>query len=80
MMVILGFLYRKKVEKALPVGTILTIAAAGSEGSNGSVITHENGMLKRSAEGNALRPVFSILNPELTFTLPAYQTPAALPT
>lgn len=64
----------KKVEKALPVGTILTIAAAGSEGSNGSVITHENGMLKRSAEGNALRPVFSILNPELTFTLPAYQT------
>jgi len=64
----------KKVEKALPVGTILTIAAAGSEGSNGSVITYENGMLKRSAEGNALRPVFSILNPELTFTLPAYQT------
>jgi len=64
----------KRVEKALPVGTILTIAAAGSEGSNGSVITNENGMLKRSAEGDALRPVFSILNPELTFTLPAYQT------
>ncbi|HOF98869.1 MAG TPA: iron-containing alcohol dehydrogenase [Paludibacteraceae bacterium] len=64
----------KKVEKALPVGTILTIAAAGSEGSSSSVITHENGLLKRSAEGNALRPVFSILNPELTFTLPAYQT------
>ncbi|HOJ66349.1 MAG TPA: iron-containing alcohol dehydrogenase [Paludibacteraceae bacterium] len=64
----------KKVEKALPAGTILTIAAAGSEGSSSSVITHENGLLKRSAEGNALRPVFSILNPELTFTLPAYQT------
>lgn len=64
----------KRVEKALPVGTILTIAAAGSEGSDGSVITNENGMLKRSAEGDALRPVFSILNPELTFTLPAYQT------
>ncbi|MDD2226147.1 MAG: iron-containing alcohol dehydrogenase [Dysgonamonadaceae bacterium] len=64
----------KEVEKALPVGTILTIAAAGSEGSNGSVITHENGMLKRSAAGDALRPTFSILNPELTFTVPPYQT------
>lgn len=64
----------KRVEKTLPVGTILTIAAAGSEGSDSSVITNENGMLKRSAEGDALRPVFSILNPELTFTLPAYQT------
>ncbi|HOO18810.1 MAG TPA: iron-containing alcohol dehydrogenase [Paludibacteraceae bacterium] len=64
----------KRVEKALPVGTILTIAAAGSEGSDSSVITNENGMLKRSAEGDALRPVFSILNPELTFTLPAFQT------
>ena len=64
----------KEVEKALPVGTILTIAAAGSEGSNGSVITHENEMLKRSAAGDALRPTFSILNPELTFTVPPYQT------
>lgn len=62
------------VEKALPVGVILTIPAAGSEGSPDSVITHENGMLKRAAHGECLRPVFSILNPELTFTLPAYQT------
>ncbi len=64
----------KRVEQALPVGTVLTIAAAGSEGSNGSVITREEGMLKRSAGGDALRPVFSILNPALTQTLPAYQT------
>lgn len=64
----------KPVEQALPVGVILTIPAAGSEGSNGTVITHENGKYKRAAEGDALRPVFSILNPELTFTLPAYQT------
>jgi len=64
----------KAVEKALPVATILTISAAGSEGSNGSVITHENGMLKRACGGDALRPVFSILNPELTITLPDYQT------
>ncbi|MFT3753581.1 MAG: iron-containing alcohol dehydrogenase [Paludibacter sp.] len=64
----------KRVEKALPVATILTISAAGSEGSTGSVITHENGMLKRAANSDALRPVFSILNPELTCTLPNFQT------
>jgi alcohol dehydrogenase YqhD (iron-dependent ADH family) len=58
----------------LPLGTILTIAAAGSEGSPDSVITNENGMYKRGASGEALRPVFSILNPALTQTLPAYQT------
>lgn len=62
------------VEKALPVGTVLTIAAAGSEGSGNTVITHENGMLKRGCRTEILRPKFSILNPELTCTLPAYQT------
>ncbi|NLZ83200.1 MAG: iron-containing alcohol dehydrogenase [Clostridiales bacterium] len=66
----------KPIEVALPVGTILTIAAAGSEGSGDSVITKEEGMLKRGAGGEALRPVFSILNPELTQTLPPYQTAA----
>lgn len=64
----------KKVEKALPVATILTLTAAGSEGSTGSVITHENGMLKRAANSDLLRPVYSILNPALTCSLPAYQT------
>ena len=64
----------KPVEKALPVGTVLTISAAGSEGSPDSVITKEEGMFKRGASGEALRPVFSILNPALTQTLPAYQT------
>lgn len=64
----------KPIAEALPVGTVLTIAAAGSEGSGDSVITKEEGMLKRGAGGEALRPVFSILNPELTQTLPAYQT------
>lgn len=68
----------KAVEKALPVGTVLTIAAAGSEGSSGSVITKEEGMYKRSAGGEAMRPVFSILNPELTQTLPPYQTAAGV--
>ena len=64
----------KPIEKALPVGTVLTIAAAGSEGSPDSVITREEGMFKRGASGNAIRPKFSILNPALTQTLPAYQT------
>ena len=68
------FYQGKLVEKALPVATILTIAAAGSEGSPDSVITKEEGMFKRGATGEALRPVFSILNPELTQTLPVYQT------
>jgi len=64
----------KPVNKALPLGTVLTIAAAGSEGSPDSVITHENGMLKRATSGEALRPKFSILNPQSTCTLSAYQT------
>ena len=64
----------KMVEEALPIGTVLTIAAAGSEGSPDSVITKEDGMLKRGGHGEALRPSFSILNPALTQTLPAYQT------
>lgn len=64
----------KIVEQALPVGTVLTISAAGSEGSPDSVITKEEGMLKRGATGEALRPRFSILNPALTQTLSPYQT------
>ena len=68
----------KRIEKALPVGTVLTIAAAGSEGSPDSVITLENGMFKRGASGDAIRPKFSILNPALTQTLPAYQTAAGI--
>lgn len=64
----------KEITEALKVGTVLTIAAAGSEGSGNCVITKEEGMLKRGARGDVLRPVFSILNPELTKTLPVYQT------
>ena len=60
--------------KALPVGTVLTIAAAGSEGSGDSVITKEDGGLKRGTGSDLIRPRFSILDPQLTCTLPAYQT------
>lgn len=70
--------YTKKavIEKALPVGTILTIAAAGSEGSTNTVITNETTGVKTGAGSDLLRPKFSILNPELTCTLPPYQTAA----
>ena len=64
----------KPVEKALPIGVILTIAAAGSEGSGASVITKEEGKLKRDCGSDLLRSRFSILDPALTETLPAYQT------
>ncbi len=72
------FYMGKPIEEALPVGTVLTIAAAGSEGSPDSVITREEGMFKRGASGNAIRPRFSILNPALTQTLPAFQTAAGI--
>ena len=66
----------RKIEEALPVATILTLSAAGSEASASSVITHENGMVKRGTLSDKIRPVFSILNPELTTTLPPFQTAA----
>ena len=70
--------YSKKaqVEAALPLAVIVTIAAAGSEGSRSSVITKEDGMLKRGIGYEILRPKFSIMDPALTQTLPAYQTAA----
>ncbi len=58
----------------LPLGTILTLPAAGSEMSYSSVITNENGMLKRGYNSVTNVPKFSILNPEWSFTLPEYQT------
>ena len=72
------FYMGKSVTEALPIGTVLTIAAAGSEGSPDSVITKEEGMFKRGASGEAYRPKFSILNPALTQTLPPYQTAAGV--
>jgi alcohol dehydrogenase YqhD (iron-dependent ADH family) len=62
------------INKALPVATILTIPAAGSEGSQNMVLTKEKEGLKRGAASPFLRPVFSIMDPTLTFTLPAFQT------
>lgn len=69
-------LYLGKAQPAdcLKIGTILTIPGAGSESSNGSVITDEKMGLKRSCDTDLARPVFSILNPELTYTVPMYHT------
>lgn len=65
---------KRTPEACLPIGTILTIAAAGSEMSNSSVITNEDGWLKRGYNNDICRCKFAIMNPELTYTLPAYQT------
>ena len=64
---------KAKVETALAHGCVLTIPAAGSEGSNSSVITKVEGMLKRGLSTELHRPRFAVMNPELTFTLPRYQ-------
>lgn len=67
------------VENALPVGCVLTIPAAGSEGSGNSVITLLDGMHKISLRTDFwLRPKFSLCNPELTFSLPSEQTAAGI--
>ncbi len=66
--------YKRKVTGCLPLGVILTIAATGSEMSNSSVITKEDGLIKRGCSSDFGRPRFAIMNPELTMTLPDYQT------
>ena len=65
---------KARIEKALPLGVVLTIPAAGSEVSADMVITKEEGLLKRPASGEPLYSKFSIMNPEITFTLSAKQT------
>ena len=68
------FFSGKAPENALPVGTVLTIAASGSEGSGATVITNEKTLDKSAAEADCLRPKFSVLNPALTESLSPYQT------
>jgi len=64
---------KASVKKTLPVITVLTIPAAGSENSKYTVITNENGLYKRGYNDNILRPVISFLNPDLCKTLPDNQ-------
>lgn len=60
-------------EISLPVGVVLTIPGAGSEASDATVITNENIKVKKSVHNNIIRPKFSILNPDFTYTLKAFQ-------
>ena len=69
---------KAKLTKALPVASVLTIPAAGSEMSEASVITNEDGDVKLGFSNDILRPKFAIMNPERTFTLPPYQTAAGV--
>ena len=65
---------KKQATGCVPIGVVLTMAATGSEMSNSSVITKEDGWIKRGYSSDYGRPVFAIMNPELTMTLPDYQT------
>ena len=69
---------KAKLTRALPVASVLTIPAAGSEMSEASVITNEDGDVKLGFSSDILRPKFAIMNPERTFTLPPYQTAAGV--
>lgn len=66
--------YKRQAKASIPLGVILTIAATGSEMSDSSVITKEEGLVKRGYSSDFGRPKFAIMNPELTMTLPDYQT------
>ncbi len=65
-------------KEVLPLGTILTIPATGSEASRSCVITKEEGWYKRAVNDDIIRPKFAVMNPEITYTLPAYQTASGI--
>lgn len=68
---------KAEVKEALGIGVVLTVPGAGSEASNGSVITNEDGWYKRAANSFLVIPKFAIMNPEITFTLPRETTAAS---
>ena len=70
------FAGKRKAVNCLPVGSSLTIAAAGSETSNSCVITNAETAEKRAYDDDIARPRFAVMNPELTMSLPDYQTQA----
>lgn len=72
------FAGKAAIEACLPIATVLTIPAAGSEGSSSCVISNDELNLKRGVNGDIFRPTVSVLDPELTFTLPPYQTAAGI--
>lgn len=68
------YMAKRKPYACLPIGCVVTIAAAGSEMSSSSVVTNEENGFKRSCKTDMARPAFAVMNPELTLTLPAFQT------
>ena len=66
--------HTRQASACLPIGVVLTIAASGSEMSNSSVITNDETLEKRGYNNDISRPVFAVMNPEITMTLPPYQT------
>lgn len=73
------YIGKARAQQALPVAVVLTIPAAGSEGSGNSVITREETLQKLGIRyPELLRPRFSVMNPELTFTLPEWQTASGI--
>lgn len=66
--------HTRQASECLPIGVVLTIAASGSEMSNSSVITNDETLEKRGYNNDISRPVFAVMNPEITMTLPPYQT------
>lgn len=72
------YLGKAQPERCLPVASVLTIPAAGSEMSEASVITNEDGDVKLGYSNDISRPKFAIMNPRRTFTLPPYQTAAGV--
>lgn len=69
---------RADITSALPIGVVLTIPAAGSEGSTSCVITQTSTKIKAGSHSDLLRPRFAVMNPELTFTLPEWQTASGI--
>ena len=72
------FTHKAEVDTCLPLGAVLTLPAAGSEKSDATVITNEDGDLKKDYGSDKLRCKFAVMNPERTFTLPPYQTAAGV--
>lgn len=72
------FLGKAQTDITIPVGVILTLPATGSEASRGTVITNEDGLYKRSTGGDFMRPIFAIMDPAYTLTLPTEQTFAGI--
>lgn len=72
------FAKKEPMGDALPIACVLTIPAAGSEASSSCVISNDELNLKRGVNGDVFRPKLAVMDPEVTFTLPPYQTAAGV--